>query len=217
MSQRGFTLLEIMISTAVVSLMAILIVGFLTNTFVDNVHKSARSDMLDEAQLALDSMNQDIRHAANVDKQNRWPDDNAPDGTDPYSWRSDSNTLILATPVTDSNNDFIYKDPFAYLTYKNNLIYFVENETLYRRTLAADVSGNEATTTCPDDDSTSCPSDSRLAEGVKSFQLIYYNAEDQQVSPSDARSVQATLRLERHPYNRTLEVKYQIRGVFRNE
>lgn len=214
MKQRGFTLLEIMIATAVVSVLAILIVGFLTNTFVNTMYKSARSDMLHETQLALDTMNTDIRHAANVDDQNRWPDENAPGG--PYSWRSDEDTLILASPVVDSNNDFIYRDPFAYLTYKNNLIYFIDNNTLYRRTLAADVSGNDATTTCPED-STSCPGDSKLAEDVKTFHINYFDANDNEVPPTNARSVQATLVVERHVYNRTLNVKYQIRAVFRNE
>lgn len=216
MNQRGFTLIEITIATLVVSLLAILVVGFLTDTFVNHMHKSARSDMLHESQIALDLMNKDIRHSANVDDQNRWPDDNAPDSADPYSWRSNGNTLILAHPVVNSDNDFIYRDSFAYLTYKNNLIYFVDNGTLYRRTLAADVNGNKANTTCPEGTS-GCSNDSKLAENVKLFQVKYFNAENEEVAPSEARAVQATLRLEKQVYNRTLDVEYEIKSVFRNE
>lgn len=216
MNQRGFTLIEVMIATLVVSALTVLVISFLTDTFVNHMHKSARSDMLHEAQIALDLTNKDIRHSANVDDQNRWPDDNAPDSTDPYSWRSNENTLILAHPVVDSNNDFIYRDPFAYLTYKNNLVYFVDNGTLYRRTLAADVSGNKADTTCPEGTS-GCSNDSKLAENVNLFRVKYFNAEDEEVPPSEARSVKVILQLQENVYNRTLDVEYEVRSVFRNE
>jgi prepilin-type N-terminal cleavage/methylation domain-containing protein len=217
MNRDGFTLLEITIATAVVSLLAVLVIGFLTDTFVNRVYKSAESDMLAEAQLALERLEKDIRHASNVDEQNRWPDSNAPDDNDPYSWQSDEDTLILASPAVDSDNSFVYRDPFAYLTYKDNLIYFVENGVLYRRTLAADVTGNDAETTCPEDDSTSCPGDIELATGVNTFRLRYFDAEDNEVPPSQARSVQATLQLKRKVYGRSLDVEYEIRSVFRNE
>jgi prepilin-type N-terminal cleavage/methylation domain-containing protein len=217
MNRDGFTLLEITIATAVVSLLAVLVIGFLTDTFVNRVYKSAESDMLAEAQLALERLEKDIRHASNVDEQNRWPDSNAPDDNDPYSWQSDEDTLILASPAVDSDNSFVYRDPFAYLTYKDNLIYFVENGVLYRRTLAADVTGNDAEATCPEDDSTSCPGDIELATGVNTFRLRYFDAEDNEVPPSQARSVQATLQLKRKVYGRSLDVEYEIRSVFRNE
>ncbi len=218
MNRSGFTLIEAVIATAVVGLLAVLIMNFLTNTLVDSVYKGARRDLLDEAQLTLDEMNQDIRFASNVDEQNRWPDDNAPGApSDLYSWESDDNTVILASPTVDSNNEFIYQDPFAYITNKNNLIYFVENGTLYRRTLAADVSGNSAETTCPPGNASDCPEDSKLAEGVTNFHIDYFNANDQAVSPSEARSIRVSLRLQREKYGRTLSVGYEIRSVFRNE
>lgn len=217
MNWRGFTLVEIVITTAVVGILAILTLSFLTDIFISNTNKNARSDMLHQAQLSLNLMNKDIRHSANADDQNRWPDDNAPDSTDPYSWRSDDDTLILARPATDSNNDFLYRDPFAYLTYKNNLIYFLDDNTLYRRTLAADVSDNKEETTCPEKDTSGCPKDTQLAENVRTFYVQYFDANNNEVPPSDARSVQATLQLERQIYERTLDVEYQIRAVFRNE
>lgn len=218
MNRSGFTLVEAVIATAVVGLLAVLILNFLTNTLVNSVYKNARRDLLDETQLTLNEMNRDIRHASNVDDQNRWPDNNAPGApSDLYSWNSDDDTVILASPAVDSNNEFIYQDPFAYITYKNNLIYFVENGTLYRRTLAADVNNNSARTTCPQDNATSCPEDSKLAEGVTNFHIDYFNAEDQAVAPSEARSIRVSLRLEREKYGRILDVEYKIRSVFRNE
>ncbi|PSO43693.1 hypothetical protein BRC20_00530, partial [Candidatus Saccharibacteria bacterium QS_8_54_8] len=111
MNRGGFTLLEVLIATAVVSLLAVLVIGFLTDTFVNRVYKTAESDMLAEAQLALNRLEKDIRHASNVDEQNRWPDSNAPDDNDPYSWQSDEDTLILASPAVDSDNSFVYRDP----------------------------------------------------------------------------------------------------------
>lgn len=213
----GVTLIEMMVATAIVSIVAVLTLNFLVDKVIDNQIQSARSDLLREAQQALDTMGSDVRHSANVDDQNRWPDDNAPNGpTDPYSWSSDDKTLILARPASDTNGDFIYQDPFAYITHKDNLVYFVDDQTLYRRTIAADVSGNDATTSCPPG-TTGCPSDSILARNVTSHTFQYFDAQDNEVSPTDARSVRVTITLGRSIYNRNLEVTYQTRWVFRNE
>lgn len=214
--QKGFTLVEMMVATAVVSIIITLTLGYLSSTLQGTLIKSARAQLLQDAQISLNIINRDIKHAANVDVNNRWGDDYAPDPTNPYSWESDADTLILASPAQDSNDNFLYLDPFAYITHKDNLIYFVEDGTLYRRTLAAEVSGNAATTTCPESAS-GCPADSVLAQDVTGFQVAYLDANNNPVPPAQARSVEVTLTLATQVYGRDVSVSYETLSVFRNE
>lgn len=214
---NGVTLIELVVATAMVSIVAVLTINFLIDKVIDNSIQSARSDLLREAQQALDTMGSDVRHSANVDSENRWQDTHAPGApADPYSWQSSADTLILARPTVDSDNNFIYQDPFAYITHKDNLVYFVENNTLFRRTIAADVSGNGGETSCPPD-TASCRSDSTLAHNIASHTFQYFDAMDNEVDPTAARSVRVTITLAKTVYNRDLEVSYQTRWVFRNE
>lgn len=214
---NGVTLIELVVATAIVSIVAVLTINFLVDKVIDNQIQSARSDMLGEAQQALDTMGSDVRHSANVDDENRWPDDHSPGAPgDLYSWQSDSDTLVLARPAEDSNGDFIYQDPFAYITHKDNLVYFVDDSTLYRRTISADVADNSETNSCPPG-TASCRSDSTLANNITGYTLDYYDAQDTSVPPDQARSVQVTITLARRVYNRELDVTYQTRWVFRNE
>jgi len=213
----GVTLVELVVATAVISVVSILTINFLIDKVIDNQIQSARGELLREAQQALDTMGGDVRHSANVDDENRWPDDHAPGApSDPYSWVSDGEVLVLARPAVDSGNDFIYQDPFAYITHKDNLVYFVDNNVLYRRSVAADIPDNRMLNSCPAGVS-GCRSDSILAKNVASHEFKYFDALDNEVEPTEARSVRVTITLSRDIYNRNLEVNYQTRWVFRNE
>ena len=71
-----------------------------------------RTDLLNKAQAGLDVINNDIRLSGNADLNNRISDDNAPGAPDDkLSWLSDSDTLILATAVEDTNGDIIFCRP----------------------------------------------------------------------------------------------------------
>ncbi len=216
---RGITLIELIVVTAVTGILIAIILSFFSDKIVANAIASARSKLLMDAQISLEVINQDIKHSARVDEINRWPDSHAPDSpADDYSWVSNGEVLILASPVVDSNNNFIYEDPFAYITHKNNLVYFLDNGNLYKRILAADVEGNAAGTTCPSG-TTGCPSDTLLASNVSNFTITYFSFEDEEVSPEDenARSVRVDLSISDRVYSRDLQADFSIRGVFRNE
>ncbi|MBI3983671.1 prepilin-type N-terminal cleavage/methylation domain-containing protein [Candidatus Microgenomates bacterium] len=216
-SQRGVTLVELLVATVVIASLVILVMNFLVDKFVANTIANARSDIQLQTQLTLDAINFDIKHAANVDSPNRWEDSYAPAApANGYSWSSDSGTLVLAVPVHDQGNNILYEDPQVYVSYKNNLIYFVNNRTLYRRRLAAPVVGNTDQSTCPAG-TAGCTADAKLAENITGFSLTYYDANDNQVAPTDARSVRVTIAVDKQVFGKQVSLSQSIRTVFRNE
>jgi prepilin-type N-terminal cleavage/methylation domain-containing protein len=218
-SENGFTLIEIMTVTAVTGILLVIIMVFVSNSLVSTTVQSARSDLLREAQQGLDGIGRDIRLSASAEENNRWEDENAPGApTDLLSWESDNDTLILATAAIDTENNVLFQDPLQYITYKNNVIYFVEGGTLFRRTLAADIADNAARTSCPKQYATSsCKADSELMNNVTDFSVRYLSGDDEEVTPPNARSVEISVKLQTTKYGRVLDAEYLTRMVFRNE
>lgn len=214
--QDGFTLVELSVATAVTGILIIVIMGFAINSFTQISIDSARSDLLRQAQISLDSVTQDVRLSSNAYDTSSLLDDNAPGNGD--TWTGNGNTLVLATAALDNNRNIIFADPLNYTSEKNNRIYFVNGGTLYRRTLAAANANNAASTSCPATQaSNGCPRDSELANNVRSLRLRYFDGNNAQVTPNNARSVEATLELRVRKYGKTINAEYTTRTVFRNE
>lgn len=220
LDQSGYTLIELIVATAVMSILLLGIMGFLVNTMVNNAARTARADLLREAQLALDVMVKDIRLSSGVLTNNSIEDSNSPNAgaTAGLGWESDGDTLIIASTAEDTSRAIIFEDDTHYLTAKNNIVYYVEDGVLYKRSIAADFPNNATRTTCPpeeaDDD---CPADRLSVRNVQGLQFRYFNANDEEVDPDQARSVEMTLTLHDEPYGRPVDVSYTTRTVFRNE
>lgn len=217
-TQAGFTIVELVISMTLIVILGGGIVGFTVSKLVQSTLQTAKSDMLNDAQLGLDSVANDIRLSSKADTNNRWQDSYAPNApSDPLSWQSNATTLVLATSAQDSSQNILFDDKADYITTKNNLIYFTRSGTLYRRLLAAPVANNAATTTCPAASaSATCPADKVLLTNVSQFTVQYFDSLNQEVSPSDARSIQLTVQLQATKYGTPLTVRYTTRMVFRN-
>lgn len=216
--QDGFTLVEVLVATAITGILIVLIMTFLVNAVATNTIDSARADLLREAQLTLDVIGRDIRLSANADEFNRWEDSNAPGApANELSWESDADTLVLATAALDSAKNILFTDPLHYVSSKNNNIYFVSDGTLYRRTLADPIANNAAETTCPPNPSDSCEDDSILAEDVSNFSIRYFDNQNDEVDPTDARSIELTLEIAKEKYGEAIEANFSTRTVFRNE
>jgi prepilin-type N-terminal cleavage/methylation domain-containing protein len=219
-ANSGFTLLEILVSVAISGIIIIIIMQFMSNTLESNAIEVAHDNLLSDAQVGLDNINSIIRLSADADDNNRWSDSNAPGGSSqPYSWASNSTTLILATAAENTSQQILFSDPLNYVSDKNDNIYFVSGGTLYRRTLAASVSGNAAVTTCPASDATSsCPADGQLMHNVKTFTVTYLDGNGNVVTtPSNARAIQLSVTLQQVVYTQTITASYTSRTVFRNE
>lgn len=190
----------------------------MSNTIATNAVDTARADMLREVQLTLDNMGREIRHSANADEHNRWEDPNAPNApTDEYSWTSDNSTLVLATAALDSERNIIFADPLHYVTTKNNIIYHVQDNTLYKRMLAAPDENNTASTSCPPAPNDGCPDDVALIHNIKNFSVRYFDNQDTEVPPAQAQSVEISLSIEQVKYGQTISADFSTRTVFRNE
>lgn len=217
-NQSGMTLVELTVSMVISGLVVAAILGFMTSNISTSAVETARADLLSEAHVGLDRTANDIRLSTSADDNNRWQDDHAPSApSDSFSWQSNSTTLILATSAEDTNGNILFEDALDYITVKNNIIYFVRDGVLYKRVLAAPTSGNKAKTTCPAASaSASCPADTVVLQNVTSLTIKYFNGQNQQVTPTDARSIELSVSLSRNRFGKPITASYTTRMVFRN-
>lgn len=218
MQDDGFTLVELVVTMTMVVLVSGIVMGFVVDQLRNSTVTRTKADLLREAQVGLDLINDNIRLSSNSDENNRWPDTYAPDSANSFSWQSNASTLILATAAQDTAGNVLFADPSKYITNKDNNIYFVKNNTLYRRILADPVSGNRTKTTCPATNSnTSCPADKEILHNVSSFAVEYRDGTDTAVTPTSARSIILRVTLTSHKYSSDISTTYTTRMVFRND
>jgi prepilin-type N-terminal cleavage/methylation domain-containing protein len=216
-SESGFTLPELLVVMIIMGILSLTLANFIVTWLQQSSLSQARANLLTNAELALDTVTNDIKLSGNADQNNRWPDANGPGGNQ-FGWSSGSQVLVLAKAAVDGSGNIIFSDPAKYISQKDNEIYYLSNTTLYRRTLASDSSGDAAVTTCPPAAATdTCPADETVATGVSSLSFTYYDAGENVVSPADARSVQLAITLSSKVGGQSASASYTTRMVFRNE
>ncbi len=214
--QSGFTVTELVITLGIAAVLILLVFNFMVNGLIQYTVNTNRANLLNSARNGLEIITNDIRLSANADEQNRWPDAHTPNGD--FGWESDDDTLVLAAVAEDENRSILFADHAEYISYKNNIVYFVEGDKLYKRTIAAPIDDNTAVTTCPSSNSSpSCPADRLLLEYIQDFHIQYLDHQDQETVPTDARSVKITAHLRKTDFDRPVDVTYTTRMVFRND
>lgn len=215
----GVTLIELLVTCTIVAVLSVVMVNFLGDWVAQHAVSSTRTALLSDAQNALDTISDTVRLSSSADQNNRWQDQYAPGApSNQLSWQSDVDTLVLATAVVDTSNNIVFSDPANYTSQKNNTVYYLQNGTLYQRVLAAPVANNKSKTTCPVGSATaSCPADKTLAKSVQTFAVKYYDNLNQEVIPTNARSIEISLTLQQAAYKQAVEQTYTTRMVFRNE
>jgi Tfp pilus assembly protein PilV len=218
-NSAGFTLVEALVSLVVTTAMVLVITNYMLGGIEQTTLALNRDTLIKETEQSLDLMANDIRLSANADQNNRWADANSPGGTGyQFGWTSECSTLVLATAAQDQSGNIIFSDAKNYITQKNNLVYFVQNGTLYKRTIAAPVSGNSAKTSCPAASaSASCPADKALLHNVSSFGITYLDGQNQSVTPTDARSAEVHVVVTKKVFGQPVNADYTTRMVFRND
>ena len=218
-SGSGFTLVELMIVMVLVGILSLMIPNFIANWLQASSLAQQRTALLGDAEDALDTVSQDIRLSGAADDNNRWADPNAPGApANELSWQSTASTLVLAKAAEDSSKNIIFSDPAKYISQKDNQVYYVSSGTLYRRTIKSNDPNDAAITTCPPASaSSSCPADKAVATGVSAFSVKYYDADENQVAASDARSIQLGITMQDKSGYKTISASYSTRMVFRNE
>lgn len=132
--QAGFTLVELIITITLVSVLSLALADFVAGWLQTSDLAQARANLLTNAQSALDNVTDDIRLSGSADENNRWPDPNAPGGSD-FGWQSNASTLVLARIATTDQREVIFSDPAQYITEKDNVVYYVVDKALYRHIL----------------------------------------------------------------------------------
>jgi prepilin-type N-terminal cleavage/methylation domain-containing protein len=214
----GFTLVEALISISVISIITLFITGYILSSVQQSALATKRDTLIKETELSLDAVATDVRLSANADQNNRWPDAHSPGGANQFGWQSDSSTLVLATAAQNQAGNIIFSDPHNYITQKNNIVYFVQNATLYKRVIAAPVTGNKALTTCPANIASSgCPADKDLLHDITLFDIKYLDGQNQAVTPTDARSIEIHVKVTKSAFKQPVKADYTTRMVFRND
>ena len=215
-NQTGFTLVELLVVMAVTTVLASVASSFMISNLTRSTVANARTNLLGEAQVGLDKVTADIRSAANADVNNRWPDANAPGGNQ-FGWNSSNTVLILATTAQDNYDNVLYQDASNYIPYRDNVIYFVQNGVLYKRTLAAPVTNNLAKTSCPAAAATaSCPADKAILHNVTAFNVRYIDRTGADTTATNEKAVELTITLQTTAYRNLVKATYTTRMVFRN-
>jgi prepilin-type N-terminal cleavage/methylation domain-containing protein len=213
--QQGFTIVELLIAVSVAAIASVLIMYAFVFMYGGLLREQARAQMVLESQLFLKRMVDDVRVANQVLTTNTIADSYEPSGG--WITSDPANIIIFTQPVTDSSDNFIFDDSTGY-PYQNELVYFSENTTMYRRTLAnPDPVGNDAITTCPKF-TPGCSTDMELTDRLQNMLFVFYDINDElTVVPEEARSVEITVNLFDRVYGQDISITNTTRVTLRNE
>ena len=75
---KGFTLLELLVATTIIGILALVVSGFYVDRMVDSARNTTLLILQSNTKQALESMQRDIKSAQDILVTNQWPDPNGP-------------------------------------------------------------------------------------------------------------------------------------------
>lgn len=211
--QAGFTLPELIIAIAISTILAVTLVIAIVGWLGQYAVGSARQDMTINMQTGLSRLSDDIRQSYAVLVENAETDSNAP--TTPGKWRTGSDRLVLARTPYKSDNTALYTIANIFSGKPDSIVYYVRDNTLYRRVVPANYTDNAALplTTCVGGPTTGgCPTDTRILSNVTSLQFSYYDSSNTSgAPPSSTRSILTEVTTTRQQSGQTLTVQDKVR------
>jgi len=215
--QAGFTIPELMISITLIGIISIGIFAAIIYYFANMTRNNIFAEMSVSSQNFLRTTVEELRYGAGVRQNNTITDSNEPIGG--WDTSNDSFVIIIAVPAKDSNQDYII-NPSTNEPYNNELVYFRQGNTLYKRTLAdPDATGNTLKTSCPASlASSSCPADRKLLENLNTIQFTLYDQDDVEINdPLLARSIEIDLNVRSDSFGQPQSLDNSIRTTLRNQ
>lgn len=216
MKQRGFTIVEMLISVAVGSVIAVLLLVISLNYVGDVTRARLTAELAIESQILLRSIVEDVRLAGSLSSTNQNADVNAPVGG--WVTNDPSNILIIDVPAIDGNRNIIY-DPDTGFPYDNEVVYYGSGSTMFKRIIAhPTANSNSLATSCPPAlASATCAPDKRYTQFLKDLTFTFYDDANATTSNATlARSVQITVRMERKILGKPVAFNNTIRTTLRN-
>lgn len=216
LTPAGFTVVELIIAITVSTIMIGVLFTVTFRFFSNAVQSQQTAEMALESQTLLSQLVEDLRLSAGVGATNQLADSYQPSGG--WATSDTNNILLVTTPAIDSNRDILY-DPNTGFPYQNELIYFVSNRTMYKRTLKNTAAiGNIAVTNCPEvNASTACPEDRVFSENIDNIAFTFYDSTNTITSDlTQAHSVELTVYLSREVFGKTISLSNTMRVTQRN-
>jgi len=214
-STKGFTITELIIAMSAGSLLALTVFSMSLFFFSDVMKNEAQARMTLRSQTILTATTNDLRVASSVRETNQITDPNNGSG---WNTSNPNHILIIAIPALDSSNNFII-DISQGEPYMNERVYYEDEGTLYRRTLAdPNATGNKLKTTCPIElSSETCPPDGKFTDDFDDMTFILYDQNnDETAITAEARSIEMTIFMSKKVYGKTASVSTNTRVTMRN-
>ena len=215
-NNKGFTLPELVISISLIGIISVSLLAIMTNYFVSITRNNLLIDMTADSQNLLRAAVEELRYGAGVRETNTIADPNGPGGG--WSTSNANFVIIIAVPAVDAERNYII-DTSTGNPYNNELVYFKQGTTLYKRTLAnPNATGNSSETTCPESAATAtCPPDRELHKHVDDMVFTLFDQDNAETTdPLLARSVRIDLSLVRDTFGEPLTIDNSIRVTLRN-
>lgn len=209
-------MVELTVSMVVTGILLISLFGITTYYLAMITRSNMIVEMTVDSQNLLRASVEELRYGAGVRQTNAINDTNSPPG----GWNT-SNTdfiIIIAVPAINASRDYII-DADTGSPYNNELVYFKEGTTLFKRTLAhPDAADNSLKTSCPESSANAgCPADKKLTQFLNSMVFTLYDQDDGVITdPLLARSVKINLGLEQDTFGDPLTLDNSIRITLRN-
>lgn len=205
----GFTLPELIVVIVVMTVLGGAILSTMTSWLGQYAITSARRTMTVDTQSALARMNDDIRQSYGVLIENEETDPNAP--SPPDKWNTDSTHLILAKTPHQADGSAIYDAPEFFSGKPDSIVYYVRNNTLYRRVIPANYPGNiSLPNICVGNPG--CDTDLKVLSNVSSVSFTYYDSDGASgASPTNTESVLIVISTTSQQFGQTISAQDSIR------
>lgn len=214
-NQAGFTLPELIIGVTISAVLSVAIVGVVVAWLGQYAAGSTRHTMTTDLQTALSRISTDIRGSYAVLTENAEDDPNAP--PTPGNWVSNTTQLVLAKTPRDSTGSAIYESPTLFTGKPDSIVYYLRDNTLYRRVIPADYSNNVASLLNCSPQTGGCTGDTVILRNVSSLTFEYMDDEDATgATPSGTESIRVQLAASRSQSGQTLVAKDEERMSLQN-
>ncbi len=214
--QKGFTIVELMISISLATVISGVLLYISLNLIGDTTRARITAELAIESQILLRSIVEDTRLAGSLSTTNQNTDPNAPVGG--WVTNDPSNILIIDLPAINASRDIIYDSSTGY-PYDNEVVYYSSGSSMYRRTIVDPAAtGNNVKTSCPPALATStCPADKKFTSYLTDLTFTFYDDTNNTTADATlARSVQITVKVQRKILGKTVKFDNTIRTTLRN-